>query len=507
MADRYSSLKQGLVGAWIPSVSGSGLLLPDLSGRGNNGVLTNMGPNDWVSSQYGRSLDFDGSNDYVTSGNMSNAGAFLDLTVSCFVNVTSSTAYFPFVEKYQGLVNGFLLYGVAGSGYGFDGRESGALYITSGYSGAGDIQIGSWVHLVGRKSGTTWSIWVNGVLKNSQTVGTGTTSVNNTTRPLLIGGSTIDAVYTAGLIDDVRIYNRALSESEIRLLASEPGIGFKPAKKLSRFSQRFTYKPPKARTYGLIRNRDADTSSLKQGLVGAWCPSISGQGNVLPDLIGGNHGTLTNMDASDWVSSEYGRALDFDGVNDLVSFATIPALNTIASQSFWFRRGGVSQHCPGMGFGVIGSSANRFVVQVWNDGVIYVSFGGSNWGSFASNDLNWHHIAVVYDGSQSSNSTRLRAWFDGSEVSLSYTGTIPATIGSYTTMRIGQTFAGAAAGADPYGIGWFDSALIHNRVILPAEIRLLATRRGIGLEPRKPKLLFHQFPSGSSRRLLLTGQT
>ena len=65
MADRYASLKQGLVGAWIPSISGSGLLLPDLSGRGNNGVLTNMGPEDWVASEGGRALDFDGSDDRV----------------------------------------------------------------------------------------------------------------------------------------------------------------------------------------------------------------------------------------------------------------------------------------------------------------------------------------------------------------------------------------------------------------------------------------------------------
>ena len=65
MADRYASLKQGLVGCWIPSISGSGLLLPDLSGRGNNGALTNMDASDWVSSQYGRALDFDGVNDEV----------------------------------------------------------------------------------------------------------------------------------------------------------------------------------------------------------------------------------------------------------------------------------------------------------------------------------------------------------------------------------------------------------------------------------------------------------
>jgi len=36
------ALTDGIVGCWSPSIRGSGYLLPDLSGRGNHGVLTNM---------------------------------------------------------------------------------------------------------------------------------------------------------------------------------------------------------------------------------------------------------------------------------------------------------------------------------------------------------------------------------------------------------------------------------------------------------------------------------
>jgi hypothetical protein len=43
----------------------------------------------------------------------------------------------------------------------------------------------------------------------------------------------------------------------------------------------------------------------------------------------GNHGTLTNMDAgTDWVGSQYGWALDFDGVDDYVSIATGNAITS-----------------------------------------------------------------------------------------------------------------------------------------------------------------------------------
>ena len=96
MADRYASLKQGLVGAWIPSISGSGWLWPDLSGRGNNGSLTNMDASDWVSSQYGRALDFDyatgASRQSVNLPNTVSVSGFATATLSCWVNLQTAPA-------------------------------------------------------------------------------------------------------------------------------------------------------------------------------------------------------------------------------------------------------------------------------------------------------------------------------------------------------------------------------------------------------------------------------
>ena len=41
-------LLDGIIGCWSPSIRGSGYLLPDLSGRGNHGTLTNMSVTDWA---------------------------------------------------------------------------------------------------------------------------------------------------------------------------------------------------------------------------------------------------------------------------------------------------------------------------------------------------------------------------------------------------------------------------------------------------------------------------
>lgn len=77
--------------------------------------------------------------------------------------------------------------------------------------------------------------------------------------------------------------------------------------------------------------------------IAAWIPSLDTAGNgttTLTDLVGSNHGTLTNMDAAtDWVADTGAggvRALDFDGVNDHVVFSP-PAFSSTASFSLWVK--------------------------------------------------------------------------------------------------------------------------------------------------------------------------
>ena len=79
--------------------------------------------------------------------------------------------------------------------------------------------------------------------------------------------------------------------------------------------------------------------------IAAWIPSLDTAGNgttTLTDLVGSNDGTLTNMDAADWVAdTDAGgvRALDFDGTNDRVIGALgahQTALNSnVFSVSIW----------------------------------------------------------------------------------------------------------------------------------------------------------------------------
>lgn len=242
-------------------------------------------------------------------------------------------------------------------------------------------------------------------------------------------------------------------------------------------------------------------ASLKQGLVGAWIPSISGSGLLLPDLSGrGNHGVLTNMSADDWVSGQYGRALDFDGTNDYVQLTESDALkstNTL-SLSFWLRRSleGTQQFYMTRA----GSGLNDNV-NVFNQPDNTLNFGARNTGgtftiaSFSvAGRTDWLHVGCVYDGANK----------------LHINGQLVSTSASYTMASTSVSSWTLAAGSLPvyrWATCQLDDVRIYNRALSESEIRLLASKRGVGLEPRKPKLLFHQFPSGAKRRLLLTGQT
>jgi hypothetical protein len=75
-----------------------------------------------------------------------------------------------------------------------------------------------WNHVVGVWDGTTIQIYVNGVAGTSDTY-SGTMTTSN---PFEIGRLGTDAFNIDGQIDDVRIYNRALSLAEVKALYSEP---------------------------------------------------------------------------------------------------------------------------------------------------------------------------------------------------------------------------------------------------------------------------------------------
>jgi hypothetical protein len=75
------------------------------------------------------------------------------------------------------------------------------------------LTAGAWVHLAMTYDGINMKLYVNGALVATTPISGAEAS---STSPLTLGGDRIWGEYFQGLIDDVRVYNRALSQSEIQ---------------------------------------------------------------------------------------------------------------------------------------------------------------------------------------------------------------------------------------------------------------------------------------------------
>jgi hypothetical protein len=80
-------------------------------------------------------------------------------------------------------------------------------------NGTAALPVNTWSHVAGTYDGTTLRLYVNGTQVTSKAV---TGSIVSSTGPLRIGGNSIWGEYFRGRIDEVRIYNRALSAPEIQ---------------------------------------------------------------------------------------------------------------------------------------------------------------------------------------------------------------------------------------------------------------------------------------------------
>ena len=163
------ALTDGIVGCWSPSVRGSGYLLPDLSGRGNHGTLTNMAGDDWVGASVrgvsGTVLDYDGSNDHVKMLRPVSFGSRWAISVWFAVGNTSQTNKYLLSATTTGNDNSYaILYGYVSQTIEFYSQTAG--YRTSSQITVSDT---NWHHVVYTQGGQGLRGYLDGVLVASNT--------------------------------------------------------------------------------------------------------------------------------------------------------------------------------------------------------------------------------------------------------------------------------------------------------------------------------------------------
>lgn len=226
----YPELWRGCVGAWAPCLGPTGLTLQDWSGFGNHGTLTNMvAGDDWVTSQGRYALDFDGSNDSVNSPLVVNNSA--GFSISIWQRFNAYTSSFPVLIKLAMSSSAgapFFLFWSTTAGY--EGLNIGSSSYFSRQRTNTPVSVGIWQHVAVTCEGNgsvagSYKVYLNGA--SSNLIASGTYAVvSNVTQVGTTGGA---GTFFDGCLDDLRAYNRALTVSDVKSLASRRGIAYELA--------------------------------------------------------------------------------------------------------------------------------------------------------------------------------------------------------------------------------------------------------------------------------------
>ncbi len=209
----------GLV-LYLPFREGTGTTTYDKSPYGNDGTIYGAA---WTDGKYGKALEFDGSNDYVSlpDNSILDFDASSSFTWAVWIKTTcpwssgdrvvigwrDSEDINPFIRiivKYNGLV-------------GFTYRDAGGTWTNRVESSPNTVNDGNWHFIVAvrdKSSANPNKLYVDGVLVDEST---DPTTLGFDVDHHEIGRDYISGAYFDGTIDEVRIYNRALSAEEIRV--------------------------------------------------------------------------------------------------------------------------------------------------------------------------------------------------------------------------------------------------------------------------------------------------
>ena len=449
----------GLVGYWSFN-EGTSTIANDYSGNGTTGTLTTTGSNlpQWVPGKFGSALSFDGSSNYVNVPNgftLSSGYTWCAWMESPNAPTTTSGLSLPISNK---------------AAWGFNWNYNNSSYVqavwhdtSSGYAYAQlttPLQANTWYFICGSWDGSNdLDAYLNGTL---QTTTTGVTSAEPPGGPFEIGAYSSGSNYFNGTIDDVRIYDRALSATEVAGLYQN----------------------------GLAKiNVSQSPGTLSQGLVGWW--TMDGADTVWSSPTAGveydssgsdDTGTLNGMTRSGSPTvGKIGQALSFNGSTQYVSVPRSSSLEpTSVTVTAWVKVAGHLGHAQAVllktyqndstppwvsyGLGYDRNGDYKFEMDVGNtsDAIYYTQSNG------ALTPNEWEFIAGTYDEPSGTVSLYLNGKYDSGGT---FTGPL-----LYDTTSSGGLYLSSDGGATPpYADGDIDDVRVYNRALSASEIQQLYT--------------------------------
>jgi hypothetical protein len=450
----YDSVQDGLIfnldaGNYL-SYPRSGTTWTDLTGKGNNGTLTN-GPT--FSGGTTPSIVFDGSDDYVNCINNTNITGSKPSTMEITCEFTSLPLTFVNAMMQIGEGSGHgnfrLLYLRYVSGETPQPRLSVAWYDSGFVTNFTPTQNQIYTFTYTDNGSNESKIYINGSLLTTYT---SYTPLETNTNALYIGKFSYGGVLS-GKVYNSKIYNRVLTPQEV----------------IQNFeSQRVNYGITGITTNGLVLNLDAANTA-----------SYNGSGTTWVDISGSEFdGILTN--GPTYVSSGASSSISFDGTDDYCDISGTTNFNSnILTFSLWFKTN--STNLP---FGyVFAKQIDGSYGSFW-----FYTVGGNSYRlgcgtnnsysestSFSPNINTWYHIVGVYNG------TNMLFYLNGSLTSTTaYAGGAPIKYASYPISlgRYGSLFTNQISSACNIA-----SFLLYNRDLSASEVlnNYNATKSRFGL--------------------------
>lgn len=192
----------------------AGPIAGDASGTGNQGTISGAA---WTASgRFGNALSFDGANDLVTVADSTSLDLTTGMTLQAWINPAAGAGVRDVIIKEGSGLDLFNLYHRNGQG----APESNVFVNGQNRTVQGStVPLGVWTHLAGTYDGTVLRLYVNGSEAASLAIAG---SIPTSSGALRIGGNGLWGEYFQGVIDEVRIYNRALSGAEIQADMNTP---------------------------------------------------------------------------------------------------------------------------------------------------------------------------------------------------------------------------------------------------------------------------------------------
>lgn len=355
-------VQSSLVG-WWPLAEWDGGRANDLSGNDNHGTVN--GATQGTSGISGlTSYSFNGSSDYIDIGTgVVNSGS--PFTVSMWIR-TDDNSSLSYAYAQHGSSVSELNIGKSSS-------NNALVYLqndsASWIQPEGDsiIRTNTWYHLAVVRGSNTLRIYLNTSLEASESMPGGSYSTNDTD----IARRPADAdFYWPGEIQDVRVYNRTLSQSEIQHLY-EMG------------SRDLATPPGGADPNAVARYKFDDRSDTTTAL----------------DEWGSNDGTINGAVYSADAVRRDSLSMSFDGTDDSIAPTHISNLGTSVTLSAWAKPNS------------LGSNAQIMQLAANNNTTLRYEFSNNTWHFAVSTDTGsttiedgdpsvdaWHHVVGTWDG-------------------------------------------------------------------------------------------------------------